>query len=65
MTGWYAAEDHEDFPRCPGGPFKWRPYLDFDNGAVRSTLAIRSWFHTRAECEDFIKQHIIGKGFRG
>lgn len=56
-TGWIADPGHtDDEDYLPSAP--WRPYLICDGSVI---VPLRMWFTTKAECERFIRDEVLGK----
>jgi hypothetical protein len=53
--GWFAdlADEEERNPRWP-----WQPFIQITG----SCLPLPVWFETEAECLDFIRTDIVGRG---
>lgn len=49
---WLADIDREADP-----PYIWQPCLETGTGIV---LCFEIWFETKQECEEWIRQHVIG-----
>lgn len=54
--GWFA---HVDEDRDPGDRFLWQPNVQV-SGAI---FPLPVWFDTEADCEEFIRSHLVGQGW--
>lgn len=53
--GWFADSD-----RDATSEFKWQPCFDTDAG---HTPSFQVWFVSKAECEKWIAENVIGAGW--
>ena len=54
--GWFAdISDPDDEDHIPTAP--WRAYLQVGYGC----LPLRVWFTSKADCERFIRDEVVGK----
>jgi hypothetical protein len=50
---WFADWDEEGAV----GEYGWAPFLETREGHIP---AIRVWFQTKSQCEDWIREYVIG-----